>query len=262
MRILTDDEMDIVFGGADSTLATNLPTVNVVGQRSSYQSGSGYFYTLSNGYSGYQSEQTCSCPSGPQVSYPINISNYVTPNKLRCLVDEAADPGHGAVAGYEMKYVSSWAWQSSLDTASMRLSNYNGLPMYPMVYRPGEVYKAVNGATMVEPSSYQQGSNGVAYPVGTVALYGGAFESQTAGTNSKPYYNDVGDVVTRKVGAMTAQEKLIMVAAHEYQHVYQFMNPGYLGGLDAEYDAETFALRAFDRYRANKAAIDEKCKDK
>ena len=263
MRILTEEEMDAVFGGADGTLATNLPTVNVVAQRSSYQSGSSYFYSLSNGYSGYHSEQTCGCPSGPKVEYPIHTNNYVSPSKLRCLIDQAADPGHGSVASYDMKYVSSWAWLKSTDVSHshMQLSNYRGIPVYP---NPGtDTYVATNGQVLVEPTSYVTSEGLTTWTAGTVTLYGGAFEAQPAGTKSKPHYNELGDyVASRSLGAMSSQEKLIMVGAHEFQHVYQLMNPSYLGARNNELDAETFALKALDRYRANKATIDAACKNK
>ncbi|WP_152985202.1 hypothetical protein [Stenotrophomonas beteli] len=240
MRILTDQELDEVFGG-DSSVGLTLNRVTVHGPTFSTFNVGGYF-SYGPGYSessGGQSGGSSGSGYGV-VHHAVDPSTLPRADKMECKVAAVAEPGHADTANVRVVIVNAHAnKQIGQETYEFRSDS----PEVP------DGYQRIRGALYVDPNSYQPDGS---YTRANAMLFVDAFKATPDGTRSHRYYNDAGELQEqgRPLGALTAEENAIFVAAHEYQHAYQARYPQLFVGLDKEADAETYGLKALDRYRA------------
>ncbi|WP_129560209.1 hypothetical protein [Xanthomonas vasicola] len=250
MRILTRDEMDQVFGGQSSgTVATSLPTVKVTGVRVA----SGDYFTGSDFGGGYQSyNEYSSGHSGGSHSrvYPaIPPSQLPSSDKVRCSVNAAAAAAGlaGMEPGWGMTIVNSYGYQN----VNAGAQGYKDIQLY-------EGRDAAIPNTMIEirglaaPTVWNAAGNN--WTGGTVTIYAAAFEDLSSGFRSAAYYDSTGTLVGSgtTIGAVDLMTHSVLVAAHEARHTWQFKNTdtSQWYGTNNEADAETYALKVLDSYRA------------
>jgi hypothetical protein len=240
MRILTEDEMLQVFGGVDNTRINTLPNVTVTPPR--FRGG-----TFWVGYSDFTTWAEFGSHTGSwyTTGYPAWGQVLPTDEKILCEANASVVPGHGKQPGYEVHKVNEWGYQAADGTLFTKQQKLTTLPT-------GTYF--IRGSNVADAGSYQ--TNGT-WTTGTTVLYAGAFEPLTNAT-SQPYYNDQGQLVAGKyLGNMTREEQYVYTAAHEFQHQYQLVTPGYLSskppGFNTEADATAFANKALANYRAGAA---------
>ena len=149
MRILSESEMDEVFGGqAMSSVTPTLPTVTVTAPRMQ-DYGGGYWIGGSSGFSGMNENtgyEGGSWPTNP-VYYPA-LTSPPTPEKLECVLDSVAVPGSDLRADFRFAVVNSYAFLAP--NGSIYLSQTNSNP------GPTLGYQSINGyTTPTNPGPYQ-----------------------------------------------------------------------------------------------------------
>lgn len=247
MRILSEAEMDDVFGGqATDAVTTTLPDVVVTGQRMTF-SGGGYWlmgadfsrfnhYDENSGSSG--ACYLCSDGSylcGPHQFEQPALPSVPTPEKLMCIMDAAAVPGNDLLPNFRFAVVNSYA---NYDRASDTL-HLSSSPFTTTGYTRG-----LTIPTLGSGSPYS----------GSTSIYADAMDGDTNPTTGA-YYDANGTLVSSYYhGTLSAIEEAVLVTAHEARHQHVYMNPGLLGTRDEESDARTFGIKALENFRAGQGA--------
>lgn len=244
MRILTDEELDEVFGGNSGGLT--LGTVQVRGP--SYSTfNSGGFFSYGPDYSeggGGQSGGSAGSGGGT-VHYAVDPSSLPRADKMECLVAAAGEPGHVDTANVRIQIINAHAFQAPGQLYEFRAQAGEN----------PEGFVRLRGQMYVDPNSYYSDGGMNAYTRAAALMFVDAFSPTPEGTRSHAYYNEVGEIVQegRALGALTGEENAVMVAAHEYQHAFQARYPSMFASMSVEQreaDAERYGLKALDRYRA------------
>jgi len=243
MRILSEDELDQVFGG-DSYGVTKLATVNVTGP--TYQTIGNYFtYSYSAPYSESGGGSSGGSWSGGSSNSALPSSQLPILSKVRCQANAAAVPGHAPsdVPDYALDMYNSHAY---------KWPNSQSYYFTSGGYQPPGTQQ-LRGLTFANPATYNASTQ--SYSGGKLTLYADAVVATTGNTYSHSYYDDANNLVTqgKTLGVLTAEENTLMVTLHETQHAYQFVNAGWMasqGRADIEADAETFAIKGLERFRA------------
>lgn len=249
MRILSAEEMDCIFGGQSTGTAapTQGPTVTVTAYRirgGNYWAGASDF---GGGWSSYDEQSNGGYSGGSAYYYYPAFTPPIGPNDLRCTTTAAAVPGMGPDPGWSFAIIPSYAYKNAAGDVILRQSKYSTVP---------SGYDPIRGLTSALQSSW----NGTGWQGGTTTIYAGAFESIPSGFRSHAYFNESGAYVStgKAFNNLTAVEHAVMVSAHEARHQWQNEHPGAFpvhinaqGKSDlGEADAEGYAVRALDRYRA------------
>ena len=225
MRLLTETEMDQVFGGQDSSNVTTLPEIVVTASRQ--QSSGGYWL---GGWSAFaQDEYYGGGGGGGSACYytsqyqPLPSPVVPTPEGMRCAITAAAVPGYGFPAGMNLHMVNSYAYQETTPGAS----NYGDIVLTSSQTAP-------YGYDAPLYASYGQTSS-----ASHVYLYAGGMVS-AAGSN--PYVDVNTGSLMPALGALTARENQILTLAHEAAHLV-------LGPSASEEVVEGYGVEAVKNFR-------------
>lgn len=201
MRMLTETEMDQIFGGDDRQTIT-LPTVNVSGTRITstgghYTSGWGAF-TTDGFFQGGGGEPVSGVDYNlKHYHHALPVSELPTTQGLRCAHDATAHPNYKIAAGAQLHIVNDYVYKEI--TAG---DPNNGVYLHtPSSSMPGSYDKIIAGMTA---------SN-------HVYLYA---KGMASGANYTDAYIDPanGQERTISLGTLTARENAILVVAHEAAH--------------------------------------------
>lgn len=202
MRLLTEAEMDQVFGGQDSSNVTTLPTITVTAPRQN--SGGGYWI---GGWSDFGQDEYYGSGGSSSCYYtssyqPLPSPSVPTPEGLRCAMTAAAVPGFDLPAGVDIHMVNSHGFRE----LTPGVPNFNEIVLQNSSTAPGNYEGPMYG-------SYN-GNNIYMYAAGMMA---------DAGSGS---YVDVTTGATMPgIGPLTARENQILTMAHEAAHIV-LGNPG------------------------------------
>lgn len=221
MRMLSEAELDVVFGGGDSTAtATTLAPVVVTEKRITSNSGD-----FLSGWSDFRQDETWSsgssnygCYAGG--TYPALSPNSIpTPPGLECMLAATAAPGKGLPAGVSVHVVNNFAFRETTQGDP----NIGGYAFSSSPTIPGNYDVMINGTFV--------GSNLYIYARGMIA-------SQDSSS-----YVDPVDGMERPngIGSLTARENALLTFAHEAAHA---------NGISNEADATSYGKHAVERFRA------------
>lgn len=248
MRILSEQEMDEVFGGqATATVTpTTLDTITVTAPRLSSYGGAYWFG--GQGFSSYDESSGnvggsyYDCGGGAwchisETKRPA-LPSVPSPEKMMCIMDAVAEPGADLRTDFRFAIVNSYAYYNPG-------ISYLQLRSTPIT-TPGLGYNSVDGLTV--PTNVGGGN----YYYGTTTIYAGGMDG-TGGQNATigSYYNAAGQLIgSYATGPLSGIEEAVITAAHEARHQYTTWNPALLGGHDAEADARTHGIKALEKFRA------------
>lgn len=221
MRMLSEAELDVVFGGGDSTAtATTLAPVVVTGTRITSNSGD-----YLSGWSDFRQDETWSsgssnygCYAGG--TYPALSPNSIpTPPGLECMLAATAAPGKGLPAGVSVHVGNYFAFKETTEgdpnIGSYTMSSSPGIP--------GNYDVMINGTFV--------GSHLYIYARGMI----------TSADSSS--YVDPVDGMERPngIGSLTARENALRTFGHEVAHA---------NGVGDEPTATSYGNHAVERFRA------------
>lgn len=248
MRILTRSEMDGLFGGQTNgtVTTTTTDTVHVTGLRVSQ----GDYYVTSDfggGFAAYNEYSSGYSGGSYSPFYPaIPPAQLPSANKLRCMYNAAASAAglDTLGSGWDLTIVNSWGYQS-LTSGS---NGYNDIALSR--WRSSMAgFQEIRG--LAAPTDWNATTG--TWVGGTATIYAAAFEAMTSGFRSNAYYlNGVLQTNGTPIGAVDSWTHAVFVMGHEVRHAWQFANPNtstWYGG-NKEADAETFALKVLDSWRA------------
>lgn len=220
MRMLTELEMDAIFGG-DGVNTTTLPNVVVTANR--IQSTGGYYISGWSSFAGSYDEngQSNSCYySSPYAALPP--SQVASPAGLRCVLAAAAVPGYTFAPNVNLQIMNSYGFREETPGAP----NYNGYVLSNSYVMPAGYDRGMGGNTL---------SGG---PTTYVYIYAGGM----SGGMGHAYTDPITNVsYPNGIGALNNREAAINTAAHEAAHSR---------GISSELLAEGYAARAVMNYRA------------
>lgn len=219
MRLLTEVEMDQVFGGQDSSNVTTLPTVVVTASRQSNNGGywiSGWSSFTQDEY--YASGGSTSCY---YTSYYQALPSPAvpTPEGLGCAIAAAAVPGYGIPADASVHMVNSYGFRELTPGAS----NYNEIMLQSSS-------TATNGYEGPMYGSYN-GNHIYLYATGMMS-----------DSNSGQYVDVNTGAMMPGIGALTSRENQILTLAHEAAHLV-------LGQTASEEVVEGYGVEAVKNFR-------------
>jgi hypothetical protein len=235
MRLLTDDELDSIFGGDDNYVQT-LPEVSVTGTRM-MQSGGHYL----PGLGGFLKEETSSgcswCFAYYQNMYrSVPAAQVPSKARVRCIADATAQPGKGFKSTYTLHVLPQRVFRNK------NLSN----SQTSWIHRGGAgvTTSGVPGYDIQVGGLTQGASNGT----GVTYLYAGSMEPG----DSPPTYWDVDkdQLVNPSSQKLTQSEHLVLAIGHELYHQHHAFTPE----NSREDKADGWGMKALQRFRAGAAA--------
>ncbi len=243
MRILTEDELDSVYGG-QNIRTTSFGTVQVTATRLRETSGA---YWQGAGSTGFGSDEIggagSSCWGGTFT--PIKAWDVPTVGRMRCMMDEAAVPGFNLSPEYPLAIVNSWAWGAPDDVIA------------------GKIQLKFTGNTNLAPGPEYTGYSGFSYTEAqgnivknTVSLFPGGMIAGVVQTGMQANMPD-GSVrpAGYNLGNLSINEHSILAVAHEAAH-----QQVRLRGLSLSHEqVEGLGQQALANFQARKGAIESKC---
>lgn len=245
MRILSEEELDAVYGG-DGNVVT-FGTVQVTATR---LRNTGGVYWSGAGSTGFGHDEigggSGSCWNGTFT--PIFYLDVPSVGKVRCMVEESAAPGFALSPNHPVAVVNSWAFGAP-DGGSTKLQ-FTGYTNAP----PGPEWQSYAGFsyTAKDAATNNVVANSVSlFPAGMIS-----------GNITVPYPAQMPDGSIRpagtNLGQLSIDEHTVLTMGHEAAH--QNSNLRHLGLSEAQ--AEGYGQLALENYRARKGAIDSKCRFK
>ncbi|MCL1634925.1 hypothetical protein M2650_09820 [Luteimonas sp. SX5] len=248
MRVLSEEEMDEVFGGqSTATVTPTLPAVTVTATRLT-SNGGGFWIGGGSGFGQYDENSGSSgscyycsdgswCPPGSQVPQPaLPPASVPSPDKLKCIMDAVAVTGNDLRTDYRFAVVNSYGYYN-FSTKNLHMSSTQ--------ITPPSGYVWINGLTVPTNVTSMNPYHG------TSTVYAGGMDgSGGQNANYGSYYNATGQLVSNyALGMLSGIEEALLTSAHEARHQYTVLNPALLGTRDAEADARTYAIKALEKYR-------------
>lgn len=204
MRLLTEAEMDQVFGGQDSSNVTTLETIVVTATRQ--QNNGGYWiggwsaFTQDEYYNGSGGGSACYYTSPYQALPSFMVP---TPEGLRCAMTAAAVPGFDFPVGTSLHMVNSYGFRELTAGAA----NYGEIVLQSYASPPsgyeGPLYGTYNGSDLS-----LSGNHIYLYATGMVP-----------DTNSGQYVDVNTGLTMPGIGNLTGRETQILTLAHEAAHI-------------------------------------------
>lgn len=232
MRLLTEDEMELYFGG-DETIQS-MDTITVTG---SYVRSSGGHYIP--GYGGFVQEETNGWSCSWCTAYYATLwrvipeANVPTREKAKCLANATAQAGKGWRNNVGINLLNSRVYRDpSLTISASNLIHRNGqglsLPL------PAGYTQQVNAVTVMATSGFQ----------GTVNVYAAGMEAGVLPPYTDPVTNQPGTLT----GTTTIAETLVFTLGHELYHQH------HPGQTQDESLANGWGVRALIKFRSGAGA--------
>lgn len=222
MRMLTEAEMDQIFGGGDSS--HGVTTLNPVQVTASRITSSGGFYVSGMESFGFPIDE-CSVCGGPNSTYfyyyALPQSEIPTPAGLRCLHEATAHPSYKLVSGGEIHIMNEYVYKA-----------------------PQEVYSHRTDTIASPPTGYSP-TAGIHYN-GHAWIYA---HGMVEVTNRDRYIYPGSDTVQTNSMPLTARENAILTVAHEAAH-----SRGVPDTVEGDQRATGAGVWAVNRFRAGAGA--------
>jgi len=218
MRVLTEDELHSVFGGADTQTATKLaPTI----VNASAAANISFTFSVGSGFApvGYGEAGVACYWNG----VPGALSHIPSAEHIRCVLSKTVVAAYDVPAGYQVNVDNNFAF------ADPTLPNPSSAVTLAKTHSMPAGYKEIYGQTLDWRDGVQHN---------TVTLFAGAFSSFAGGAQ----YIELGTGAIKTVPALTADEMTVFIAAHEFAHTEG------IGAADEE-TANGFGMAAVLKYR-------------
>jgi len=260
MRLLSEEELDEIFGGqSTSTVVPTLDRVSVTAPRYNQLSG-GYWLGGGGGFGQYDESSSgnhggswydCGNPDGTWcrsgVNYPPKpaLPSVPTPEKLKCIINAvSASTGETMRTDYRFAVVNSYGYYNE-SASSLYLSS--------TMTTPPSGFISINGLNNPAGPSKNSPFNG------TTTIYAGGMDGSDGGNaHYGSYYDSAGKLKdSYALGPISPLEEAVLTAGHEVRHQYTAQNPALLGGREKEADARTYGIQALEAFRSG---IGQDCK--